>query len=300
MRHSARGGGAPVHRPVVALTRRGRNGILTTRGTISGGVWGLNWLTRVSRRLATANGAAAGAPWGDGLVDEGFDLLSGAADWSEVSNDELVFLIPLLRATGLPRDPARRRILPLLGAAKARRAAGIPADEPLLAAHATAWIEACIAAVEAGGSCPPASLCDAVVLSWETRANAAYWLPEFEPMQETLAAAAWLGVLCAGRPALLPWPLADVLETVLPQATETDPWGLAATALRHRMQAAGVIRPIERALASIRSGSPAVLVKPGRPPSRPPAPPDALARALAASLPQRPAMDERAARSGSA
>lgn len=245
----------------------------------------MNWLTRAGRRLSPGRTATA-APWGDGLVDEGFDLLSGASDWTDVSHEELVFLSPGLHASGLPGAAARQRLLPLLAAARARRNAGLPGDAPVLAAHALAWLSSCTASVEGGQPCPPARLLDAMALSWETQANAAYWLPAFEPMQESLAAAAWLGVSCSGRPALLPRVLADVLASVTADPGDPGEWGLAAAYLAYRIRAAGLSQGLGRALAAIAAGAEVVLVKPGRAPSRTPVLPPGLGEALASSAPQ--------------
>ncbi len=138
-------------------------------------------------------------PWGDGFVDEGFPCARPPFRWEEVDVDELVFFQPTLRDA--PRDGA--------GFARvARRLAeslpGLGRSDPQAAALARAALE--------GGAPPSGPSAEAYArLSLATGINAANLFAQAEPLHETLAVAAWVGILAAGRPALLPAVLVPAL-----------------------------------------------------------------------------------------
>lgn len=200
--------------------------------------------------------------WGDGIVESGLAGLWSARGWSDVSDDELVFLMPgVLRAQANSLDGAAARIRRVL-ASRAR--SGVPVRPPatraswrLDTAHVVAspaesripgWPagaiahagadpfarlvmaeldrfheDACLAAERRG----PVTGAQALFRSIHSGINAAYVYEDLAPLQETLAVGAWMGHLLRGRPALLPPCLAEPLADLMTGSTADLPNAVA-------------------------------------------------------------------------
>ncbi len=120
-----------------------------------------------------------------------------------------------------------------------------------------------------------ASETDALVTSIHSAINAAYVYPQFAPSQELFSVAAWIGLLHAGRPALLPLSIAETLMEFFERWASGKETTLTDEVLSyHAAVSAGVPQLKNKARKVMRSGSAAV-VRPLRFSllSKPPLPP---------------------------
>ncbi|WP_447677274.1 hypothetical protein [Methylobacterium sp. M6A4_1b] len=235
--------------------------------------------------------------WGDGIVEGGLAGLWSARGWSDVSDDELVFLIPgVVRAEANSLDGAAARIRRVLDsrarsgtqvrppAARVNRRIDaahltVPSAESRVSEWPTGVIvragadpfarlvmaeldrfheDACLAAERRG----PTTGAQAMFRSIHSGINAAYVYEDLAPLQETLAVGAWMGHLLRGRPALLPPCLAEPLADLITGSTAGLPNAAAdasALLLAAHLGPDGSARLVRAAERSQRGGYPVVV-----------------------------------------
>ena len=257
---------------------------------LSFGQWSIGGLLASRALLASRHGSGAEELpiWGDGLVDQSLADLWYPSRWSDVSEDEFVFLIPSLVSQPIPNAefgpiPYLRRALAAhiccatehLPAYLLKNAEPASIFEMLFRtgvittlSRDAAWLEGEVASRSLFGRSSPISalnrlanarapdlardrerwlfelivlsslndilanalaparvlkdvlITDALVATIHTSFNAAYVYPQLVCMHELFAAAAWLGHLVRGRPALMPVFVAEWLSEEL--AAEPD------------------------------------------------------------------------------
>jgi hypothetical protein len=223
----------------------------------------VSWINRAGSALGLGDRRKE-APWGDGWLDEGWDDLGGTIDWANAAADELVFLWPRLRPAGFLPALARDRLLPLVIAARLR--AGTAADEGPVGRSSLAVLARAEEILDGNaGPWRNAGLIEAVILSFEAGINGAYVVAAADLLHESLAACAWLGILCRGRDCLLPPVLAPAVrdfahrgpglgrETTAPDLADAYAMGVAL--MGARLEQVRLSTPIGRALRTVDKGA---------------------------------------------
>lgn len=206
--------------------------------------------------------------WGDGVLEDHPLDRWRAPRWDEIDLDELVLFDPSLgtaarahRSAGFLGDHLR---------ACREGFAGRPAEPAPFAerrarvlgerrgADMAAILDAALAGRPASGGAEP---CPHAAFSLASAVNAAYLFPDAEPLHETLAAAAWVGVVAGGRAALLSPPLAAIMLDILDAAERGSPRDGLIAACAARAVGANALR--RRARTALDRGRP-VSVTPRR------------------------------------
>lgn len=226
----------------------------------------MNWITRAKTILGRSPRSGE-APWGDGLVEEGFGGLAGPTDWSKVDADELLFLIPGLRPGSVLPPMGRERLLPQVQAARLRLEKQDRRD--VLGRASRAVLARCGGAL--AGEAPDwseAGLVEAGIVSFEAGINGAYVLGSAELLGDTMAACAWAGMVCSGRDALLAPVLAPALADMVAAGgvvASSGAYSCLVSLMRRRLDEAHLVVRLERALRSLGAGGRLPLVRGARP-----------------------------------
>jgi hypothetical protein len=129
------------------------------------------------------------------------------ANWGTISDAELVYLIPTLcRRDAMQSEGADNLLLRLSHLATSSERAVTIVERMKTRLNAVISAELC------SNTPLRVSLSDAIDAAWVATFNSAYIYTEHAYAHETLTAAAWLGLTCVQRQAVLP---ADLAEPVL-------------------------------------------------------------------------------------